>query len=92
MSQTTIPNWTVLYNIVSPEDGRWVGTGWEFFDDEEDAEFCRRRHERLGNVPTKRPFHTNDIPHLGAAHTEPVMKAVQLRLLPAAGRPPKNVV
>lgn len=64
------PKWTVLYNIVSAECPDWIGTGWEFFDREADAEACRLRHERAGNVPSKRPFHPNDIPHLGAAHRE----------------------
>jgi len=31
------PKWTVLYNIVSPESDRWIGTGYEFFDEEETA-------------------------------------------------------
>lgn len=62
------PGWTVVYNIVSPEDSAWVGTGWEFFNDEVNAESCRLRHQRAGNVPTKRPYHENDGKHLGAAH------------------------
>jgi hypothetical protein len=63
------PKWTVVYNIVSPESDQWVGTGWEFFGSEQEAELCRARHERLGNVPTKRRWHSVvDMPHLGAAH------------------------
>lgn len=63
------PKWTVVYNIVSPESSKWVGTGWEFFDDEEDAQACYDRHVASGNTPTKRPYHDGcDKPHLGAAH------------------------
>lgn len=62
------PLWTVFYNIVSAENDTWIGTGYEFFDKEEDAEKCKLRHEKSGNVPTKRHFHHNDIPHLAAAH------------------------
>jgi len=63
------PNWTVLYNIVSPESDKWVGTGWEFFDSERDADLCYSRQNRLGNCPTKRPYsHSVDFSHLGAAH------------------------
>lgn len=63
------PNWTVCYNIVSPENDRWTGTGWEFFDDEKDAEKCYLRHT-VGEVgATKRPYYENtDFKHLGAAH------------------------
>ena len=65
------PEWTVLYNIVSPEsDGRgWVGTGWEFFDDFREAERCRERLSSAGNVATVRPYHDfTDRQHLGAGH------------------------
>lgn len=63
------PKWTVHYNIVSPESDRWVGTGWEFFDNEADAQTAYERHQTLGNVPGKRPFHGGvDRQHLGAAH------------------------
>ena len=65
------PNWTVCYNIVSPESDRWVGTGWEFFDQECDAEKSYKRHISLGNVPCKRPyFPPSDYKHLGIAHEE----------------------
>jgi hypothetical protein len=50
------PKWTVVTNIVSPEGGRWVGTSWEFFDDEGSAALCFERHAMSGNFPTKRPF------------------------------------
>jgi hypothetical protein len=63
------PRWTVLYNIVSKENDRWVGTAWEFFDDERDAQKCYDRQIREGNCPTKRPYYDKcDRPHLGAAH------------------------
>lgn len=65
----SLPKWTVLYNIVSVESEEFVGTGWEFFNDAEDASTCYRRHHDAGNCPTKRPFHRKcDIPHLGAHH------------------------
>lgn len=64
-----IPNWTVTYNIVSPESNSWVGTGWEFFTDEKDAQKAYDRHISLGNVPTKRPYYDkHDAVHLGAIH------------------------
>lgn len=62
------PSWTVLYNIVSPESRRWIGTGWEFFDSHTDAEKCVERLTKAGDVAMMRPFHPNDRPHLGAAH------------------------
>ena len=63
------PSWTVLYNIVSEEANNYVGTGWEFFTDQQDAMNCYLRHQRTGNVPTLRPYHHGtDAPHLGAAH------------------------
>ena len=62
------PKYTVISNLVSPESNRWVGTSWEFFDCGELATRCFQRHITAGNCPTKRPFHPNDEPHLGAAH------------------------
>lgn len=62
------PQWTVVYNIVSPESKKWVGTGWEFFDTEAQAAMCYARQIILGNTVTKRRFHSDDWPHLGAAH------------------------
>lgn len=63
-----LPKWTVLYNIVSP-GSNWVGTGWEFFDQETDATACYERQIAIGNCPTKRPFNLScDWEHLGAAH------------------------
>jgi hypothetical protein len=59
------PKWTVFANI---DDGHWVGTSWRFFESEAEAEDCRAAQERLGHVPTKRPYHPNDEKHLGAAH------------------------
>jgi len=64
-----LPSYTVLTNLVSPENNSWVGTSWEFFDNKEDAEKCRQSHESLGNCPTLRSFHlVCDLDHLGAAH------------------------
>ena len=64
-----LPKWTVLYNIVSEESKRWVGTGHEFFDEESDAQHCFDRHVKAGNQPTKRPFYLSaDKSHLGAVH------------------------
>ena len=62
------PKWTVRYNISSPESNRWIGNGWEFFDEEKDASRAYARIIDRGNVPTKRPFHMNDAKHLGACH------------------------
>lgn len=63
-----VPKWTVLYNIVTP-GSTWVGTGWEFFDDEDSAQKRFDHHVAIGNCPTKRPYaHTCDWYHLGAAH------------------------
>jgi hypothetical protein len=60
------PKWTVLYNIVNGT--KWVGTGWEFFDTEDDAATAYKQKISEGHCPTKRPFHKNDNVHLGAAH------------------------
>lgn len=66
------PRWTVTYNIVSRENGRWIGHGWEFFDNEADADKCYNRQLASGNCPTRRHFHPVDWQHLGAAHERPV--------------------
>jgi hypothetical protein len=61
------PSWTVVYNRVSL-GSRWIGKGWEFFDDEE---WAKRRYDELvkeGHCPTKRPYHSSDRQHLGAVH------------------------
>jgi hypothetical protein len=63
------PHWTVLYNIVSKENDRWVGTGWEFFDEEKDAQAAFDRHTADGSGACKRPYYNScDENHLGAAH------------------------
>ncbi len=63
------PRFTVLYNIVSPESSKWVGTGWEFFDKEEDAKKCYQRQIENGNCPCRRYFSEKpDRQHMGAAH------------------------
>lgn len=53
------PNWTVLYSIKSPENDKWTGKGFEFFDKEEDAEACYQRQILAGNQPTKRLYYDN---------------------------------
>ena len=64
----TEPQWTVLYNIAS-RNSNWVGTGWEFFDNQDAAMDCYLEHKARGNVPTIRPYYRNsDREHLGAAH------------------------
>lgn len=68
MKMGNMPRWTVNYNIVSPESDKWIGTGWEFFDEEHDAASCYRRHRMLGNVPTMRPFHHSDVYSMGIVH------------------------
>lgn len=70
------PRWTVHYNIRSRRNDYWVGTGWEFFTYEDDAQECYYWHYDHGNVPTIRPFHPNDWPNLGAAHARPAPSVV----------------
>lgn len=67
MPEVKRPKWTVLYNVVS-ERSSWIGTAWEFFDNESSAQLCYDKQLATGNCPTKRPFHESDIQHLGAAH------------------------
>ena len=63
------PRWTVVSNVVSPEDSTWVGTCWEFFDREEQAKHCYDRQIQSGNSPAKRPYYEKtDQDHLGAVH------------------------
>ena len=63
-----MPKWTVYYNINSPENNQWTGTGYEFFDDFNDAEKALRRLQARGEVAGLRPFHELDARHLGAVH------------------------
>lgn len=58
------PKWTVLYNI----PGEYVGTGWEFFSSEEEADKRYTILKEHKYVPCKRKFYPSDIQHLGAAH------------------------
>jgi hypothetical protein len=60
---TKWPEWTVVYNIVRP-DNFFIGKGWEFFFDEEKAQHCYDELAGLGYVATKRPFHPNDKQHM----------------------------
>lgn len=63
-----LPKWTVLYNIVSPGSD-WIGTGWEFFDEEIVAVSRYNELINQGHCPTKRPYyHRSDASHLGACH------------------------
>lgn len=82
------PKWTVLYNIVSKEDDsfpKWIGTGWEFFNDEEAANKCYTWHAASGNMPTKRPYHPNDAAHLAATHqTTEILRHAYEKLLETA--------
>lgn len=75
----SVPKFTVLTNLVSPESSEFVGTSWEFFTDETDAFECYERHIVLGNVPMKRPFHRSDIAYMGAAHHEQVSRELEAR-------------
>ncbi len=68
MSRMMRPKFTVLYNIVVP-GAMWIGTGWEFFDDQEIAQARYDYHVGIGNVPTMRPYnHKCDFKHLGTVH------------------------
>lgn len=63
------PKWTVCYNIRgSVGDPPWVGTGWEFFDDERDAQGRQDELSGTGVASCRRPFHPSDEVHLGACH------------------------
>jgi hypothetical protein len=76
MNEVKKPKWTVHYNIVSPENNQWVGTGWEFFDNEDDAKKAAKRNTDLGNCVGFRPYHDGvDRPHLGAAHLYWIQKS-----------------
>jgi hypothetical protein len=60
------PKWTVLCNLVSPESAVWGGTSWEFFDTEDAAAICYKRHQKAWDGPTKRPYYDKcDREHLG---------------------------
>jgi len=59
-----MPKWTVITNLT----GKWIGTSWEFFDEENEAEACYQKHLAIGNVPTKPYFNAVDSFHLGAVH------------------------
>jgi hypothetical protein len=62
------PRWTVCCNLVSPESDAWVGTSWEFFNTEDEAAACFKRHQKAGDCPTKRPFYAKvDVDHMGVA-------------------------
>lgn len=66
---TRFPKFTVFTNLVSPENGEFVGMSWEFFTEPEHASLCYQRHIKAGNVPTIRPYHHNtDNVRMGAIH------------------------
>lgn len=79
MPPERIPSWTVLTNLVSPERPTWTGMSWEFFDLERDAQACYDRHIKLGNCPTKRPFHQNDTVNLGILDRQEVQASLSLQ-------------
>ena len=86
MSKNIEPKWTVNYNIVSKENDCWVGTGWEFFDLESDAQKCYNRQIDLGNCPCKRPYYRkSDWSHLGAVHTDAIKLGKPLYKCPTCG-------
>jgi len=63
------PQFTVLYNIVSP-GSPWIGRGWEFFDNRTTAHRRYLELIRQGHVPTCRPYHYRDSKYLGASHRQ----------------------
>lgn len=67
-TMTKLPKWTLIYNTVNVENV-WIGSAWEFFDEEITA---TKRYEELSKLnlyPTKRPYyHSQDFSHLGASH------------------------
>jgi hypothetical protein len=63
------PQWTLFVNISCP-GSKWVGTTWEFYDDEEQAKDRYEHYKFIGNVPILRPFHYTDQKHLGAVHSK----------------------
>lgn len=63
------PNWTVLCNVVSKESDKWIGTSWEFFTREQDAQDCYDRHRKAGDCPTMRTFYEAcDRKHMAVGH------------------------
>jgi hypothetical protein len=67
LNKINSPNWTVLYNIDSKT--KWVGTGWEFFDTEEEAKTLMKKRQAEGHCCGMRPFNEEcDRKHMGATH------------------------
>lgn len=60
-----IPSWTLFACV--PGD-KYVGTCWQFFDDEEIARLAFDEATARGWVCTLRPFAEADRRHMGAAH------------------------
>lgn len=74
MSELKHPNWTLNYNIVS-SDSEWIGTGWEFFNEEEHAQNRYDVLTKSGIGVCKRPYyHHTDKHHLGACHLNLINK------------------
>jgi hypothetical protein len=71
------PKWTIVYNIFNESTSRWVGEGWEFYDDDKAAQdrynFLAKFSETPNTdgfkyCPCKRPFYSTDRSRMGAAH------------------------
>ena len=68
------PRWTVHYNIVN--SSRWIGRGWEFFDEAEEAAQVANKRTEEGHSVSIRPFHPNDIPNMGAVHRPSLKESI----------------
>jgi len=55
-----MPKWTVMINLRGKD---YVGTTWEFFREEADADACVQNHRMMGNGAVKVPFEPR---HAGA--------------------------
>ena len=72
------PHWTVCYNIA----GKWIGTGWEFFDLQEEAKVCYEKQIEIGNCPVMRPYnHSHDKKFLGSIHQETEKDILKKRVI-----------
>ena len=64
----SLPKWTIIYNTTNDEN-TWIGSAWEFFDNENIETKRYEELSKLNKYPTKRPYyHNQDFNHLGAAH------------------------
>lgn len=65
-SEKSTPVLTVVTNI---DNGEYVGTQWEFFNDEFKAKECYDKHIAKGHCSTMRMFNERmDRQHMGAVH------------------------